>query len=64
MPTKTISLLYTTARPHLIPEVIGRWFAREPNEIEMIVVTDDAYPATVFRNHPVATALRFVAAGI
>ena len=45
---KTISLLYTTARPHLIPEVIGRWFERDPNEIEMIVVTDDPYPATVF----------------
>jgi len=38
---KTISLLYTTARPHLIEEVVNRWLPFEKNGIEMVVVTDD-----------------------
>lgn len=42
-----ISLLYTTARPHLIDEVINRWFQGDGVEIEMVVVTDDPYAAAV-----------------
>ena len=38
-----LSLLFTTARPHLIQEVIARWrdAAGDTNRYEMIVVTDD-----------------------
>jgi glycosyl transferase family 2 len=35
-----ISLLYTTARVHLIPEVLGVWLANV-RDVEAVVVTDD-----------------------
>lgn len=43
MNDQSISLLYTTARPHLIEEVIGRWLGGAFANIEMIVVTDELY---------------------
>lgn len=38
-----ISLLYTTARTHLISEVLERWLgsAADPGRLEIVVVTDD-----------------------
>lgn len=43
-----LSLLFTTARPHLIQEVIDRWrdTARDTNSYEVIVVTDDPFVHT------------------
>lgn len=40
-----ISLIYTTARPHLIDNVISRWFrySHDENNIEMIIATDEAF---------------------
>ncbi len=52
---RSISLLYTTARPQVISKVIERWFAEDPQEIDMIVVTDDPFHGDVA--HP---SVRFV----
>ena len=45
----SISLLYTTARPHLIEEVVQRWMDRSVDLVEMIVVTDDYVDRAVVR---------------
>lgn len=44
-----LSLLYTTARPHLIEDVIDRWFAGGAPNAEMVVVTDDPFPSAADR---------------
>ena len=49
MPSKSISLLYTTARTHLIDEVVNRWLPSKKNSVEMIVVTDDPIDCTDIR---------------
>ena len=49
MPSKSISLLYTTARTHLIDEVINRWLPSQKDSVEMIVVTDDPIECTDVR---------------
>jgi hypothetical protein len=43
MSESLISLLYTTARPHIIEAVIDRWLRDDLVKTEMIVVTDDPY---------------------
>jgi hypothetical protein len=52
-----ISLLYTTARPQVIDEVVDRWFRGDSTNIDMVVVTDDPYepphrrwPVRYFKN--------------
>jgi len=49
MPSKSISLLYTTARTHLIDEVVNRWLPSKKNSVEMIIVTDDPIDCTDIR---------------
>ena len=51
-----ISLLYTTARPHLINEVINRWqdSAKNPSTLEWVLVTDDPY------THAPRTNVKFI----
>jgi hypothetical protein len=49
MHSLSISLLYTTARPHLIDQVISRWLTPGMEGVEMIVVTDDPFNSSVVR---------------
>ncbi|MGA0856805.1 MAG: hypothetical protein ACO3P3_01350 [Candidatus Nanopelagicales bacterium] len=46
-----VSLLYTTARPHLIEDVLERWQLSIHHRLEMIVVTDDIYQPTKIRSN-------------
>ncbi len=55
------SLLYTTARPHLIPEVVDRWLARVEclTGVEMVIVTDEPFRSTT----PFADQVRLLVNG-
>jgi hypothetical protein len=46
------SLLYTTARPKLIPSVIARWLTSlHTSDLEMIIVTDSDYDdSSIYKN--------------
>jgi hypothetical protein len=55
MPIQPISLLYTTARPHLIPQVVQRWLGDHPAEVEMVLVTDDPLDCEI--DHPDVRAI-------
>lgn len=44
---RSISLLYTTARPHLTNDVVYRWMSDQDNLIEMVIVTDDPVEHTL-----------------
>lgn len=52
---KTISLLYTTARVHLIDEVIERWLTQTTSTIDMVIVTDEPCARTT-----ASSAVRFI----
>ena len=39
----SISLIYTTARPHLINTIMDRWLLKSDKDVEMIIVTDEPF---------------------
>lgn len=46
LPLPPISLLYTSARPHLVPHIIGVWLSQadHPASIEVVITTDEWHP--------------------